>query len=180
MTIEEVITRRRSTRRFAHRAIFLSRLETLMRAALAPIPGDAFTEDLIKPFLIANAVEGLKPGKYAGDFTLIEAGDFRRRAAELALGQPVAGQAAVNIYLMADLDTVFDRLGERGYRVAQMAGAIAGGRLELAATGLGLGATGLTFFDDDATRFFEPAAQGRQVMYLVAAGYPASASRSAA
>ncbi len=58
------------------------------------------------------------------------------------------------------------RFGERGYRVAQ----IAGGRLELAATAMDLGASGLTFFDDEVTRFFEPAAAGRQVMYLAAIG----------
>lgn len=177
MTIEEVITRRRSTRRFARRGISRSQLDALLRAGMAPIMGDAFGDDLIQPFLIVNAVEGLEPGKYAGDLTLIQAGDFRRPAAELALGQPIAGQAAVNIYFMADLDAVFTRLGERGYRVGQMAGAIAGGRVELAATAGGLGATGLTFFDDDATHFFEPESRGRQVMYLVAAGQPARAGR---
>jgi len=44
------------------------------------------------------------------------------------------------------------------------------GRVDLAATALGLGSTGLTFFDDEVTRSLEPAAQGRQVMYLVAIG----------
>ncbi len=43
-------------------------------------------------------------------------------------------------------------------------------RLDLAATAAGLGATGLTFFDDEVTRFFEPAAAGRQVVYLTALG----------
>ena len=174
MTIEEVITARRSTRRFALRPIDREQLEALLRAAAAPIPGDLFTGDLIQRFLIVNAVAGLEPGKYAGDLELIEGGDFRRVAAGLALDQPIAGQAAVNIYFMADLDVVVERLGDRGYRVAQMAGAIAGGRVELAATAQELGATGLTFFDDEVTEFFEPAAQGRQVMYLVAAGHPAN------
>jgi nitroreductase len=174
MTIEEVITARRSTRRFARRPIERPQLGALLRAAAAPIPGDVFSGDLIQRFLIVNAVEGMEPGKYMGDHELIEPGDFRRFAAGLALGQPIAGQAAVNIYFMAHLDAVFERLGDRGYRVAQMAGAIAGGRVELAATAAGLGATGLTFFDDEVTEFFEPAAQGRQVMYLVSAGHPAN------
>ena len=43
-------------------------------------------------------------------------------------------------------------------------------RVELAAVARDLGATGLTFFDDEVTALFEPAAQGRQVMYLVAVG----------
>jgi hypothetical protein len=42
--------------------------------------------------------------------------------------------------------------------------------LYLAAYALGLGATGLTFFDDDVTDFFSPHASGKSVMFLVAAG----------
>jgi hypothetical protein len=37
-------------------------------------------------------------------------------------------------------------------------------------TGIGLGATGLTFFDDDVTTFFSPHAAGKGVMFLVAVG----------
>ena len=43
----------------------------------------------------------------------------------------------------------------------------------LAAYALGLGATGLTFFDDEVTRFFSPHAQGKSVMFLIALGNPA-------
>jgi len=74
------------------------------------------------------------------------------------------------VYFLSDLDAVLERFGDRGYRVAQIAGGIAGGRLELAATEMSLGTTGLTFFDNEVTRFFEPAAAGRQVMYLAAIG----------
>ena len=62
----------------------------------------------------------------------------------------------MNFYLLADLDRVLARLGERGYRAAQLESAIIGGKLYLAAYALGLGATGLTFFDDDVTQFFSP------------------------
>jgi len=48
-----------------------------------------------------------------------------------------------------------------------------GGKLYLAAYALGLGATGLTFFDDDVTRFFSPHAAGKSVMFLDAIGHPA-------
>ena len=88
------------------------------------------------------------------------------------LGQ--AADAAVDIFFLSDLDEAMGRLGERAYRVAQMAGGIQGARVELAATALGLGATGLTFFDDEVTQVFEPAAAGRQVMYLAAVGQKAS------
>ncbi len=168
--IEDVIRARRSARRFSYREIGCERLARAIEAATAPIPGDAFAADVVDPFLIVNAVEGVGRGAYRADLMPIRLGDLRREAGELALGQELGASAAANMYFLSDLDTVFERFGERGYRVAQMAGGIAGGRLELAATAMGLGATGLTFFDDEVTRFFEPAAEGRQVMYLAAIG----------
>ncbi|OLC53921.1 MAG: hypothetical protein AUH85_13030 [Chloroflexi bacterium 13_1_40CM_4_68_4] len=168
--IEDVIRARRSTRRFSHETITREQLEHALAAATAPIPGDAFGAELVEPFVIMNAVTGVARGAYRGDLTPIRRGDFRREAGELALGQELGASAAADAYFLADLDMVFVRFGERGYRVAQMAGGIAGGRLELAATAMDLGATGLTFFDDEVTHFFEPAAAGRQVMYLAAIG----------
>jgi hypothetical protein len=47
---------------------------------------------------------------------------------------------------------------------------MAGGCIELMAIASGLGATGLTFFDDEVTRFFQPATGDGQVMYLAALG----------
>src|SRR5262249_1424983 len=67
---------------------------------------------------------------------------------------------------------IFRELGNRGYRVAQLEAAIEGGKAYLAAYAVGLGATGLTFFDDDVTRFFSPHAAGRSVMFLVGCGRP--------
>ncbi|HLA17634.1 MAG TPA: nitroreductase family protein [Candidatus Limnocylindrales bacterium] len=172
--IEDAIRRRRSTRRFEDRPITRRLLERMLAAATSSIPGDAFAPLPVEPFLIVNAVEGLEPGLYGPDLGLIRRGRLRREAGELALGQELGAEAALNVYFLSDLDAVFERLGERGYRVAQMAGGIAGERLELAATAQDLGATGLTFFDDDVTAFFEPASAGRQVMYLAAVGHASS------
>jgi hypothetical protein len=47
---------------------------------------------------------------------------------------------------------------------------IVGGKLYLAAYAQRLGASGLTFFDDDVTRFFAPHAADKSVMFLVAVG----------
>src|SRR5262249_54640809 len=103
---------------------------------------------------------------------LLRAGEFRREATYLDLGQELAGDASVNCYLLADLEAIFAVYGNRGYRAAQLEAAITGGRLYLAAYALGLGATGLTFFDDDVIDFFSPHADGKSVMFLVAAGVP--------
>ncbi|TMG49809.1 MAG: SagB/ThcOx family dehydrogenase [Chloroflexi bacterium] len=170
LPIEEVISRRRSARRFSYGNIAREQLERAIAVASARCPGDAFGADLVEPFVIVNAVERLARGTYGPGLTPIRQGDFRRAAGELALGQELGASAAADVYFLSDLDAVLERFGDRGYRVAQIAGGIAGGRLELAATAMGLGTTGLTFFDNEVTRFFEPAAAGRQVMYLAAIG----------
>ncbi len=103
---------------------------------------------------------------------LLKGGDFRNTAAYLALGQDLSGDASVNIYFMVDLEPVLARFGNRGYRVTQFEAAIIAGKLYLAAYALKLGATGLTFFDDDVTAFFSPHGAGKSVMFLIAFGQP--------
>jgi nitroreductase len=44
------------------------------------------------------------------------------------------------------------------------------GKLYLAAYAQGLGASGLTFFDDDVIEFFEPHSAGKSVMFLLVIG----------
>ena len=128
-------------------------------------------------------MDGVQPGSYAfrrdsNLLELISEGDFRRDAGHLALDQALAADAAVNIYLMADLQPVLDRLGNRGYRAAQMEASITAGRLYLAAYALRLGATGLTFYDDAVTDFFSPHAKGKSAMFLVAIGRRARRRRT--
>jgi len=171
--VEAVILRRGSTRRFPRASIPREALATVVGCASRPIPMDAFVRPDL--YLIVHAVDGLAPGTYVADETgralqALGAGDFRRAAGHLDLGQDLAADAAANLYWLVDLEAVFRRLGDRGYRAAQLAAAVAGGRAYLAAYALGLGATGLTFFDDDVTAFFSPHAAGKAVMFLVAVG----------
>jgi SagB-type dehydrogenase family enzyme len=177
-SIESVIRRRGSTRQFADAAIDFRALSTLLESAAAPIPADflaAPAATLTACYLIVNAVDGLAPGTYAYDparraLTCLRAGSFRREAGFLGLGQDLPADASVNVYWLADLHLALARFGNRGYRAAQLEAAIRGGRLYLGAYALGLGATGLTFFDDDVTAFFSPEAAGKSVMFLIALG----------
>jgi SagB-type dehydrogenase family enzyme len=171
--IEAVVLRRGSTRRFPRTSIPLDALATIVERVARPMPFDA----AIRPdlYVIAHAVDGLAAGSYvaAPDGRALQqlaAGDFRATARHLDLGQDLAGDAAVNLYWLVDLEGVFARLGDRGYRAAQLAAAVAGGWAYLTAYALGLGATGLTFFDDDVTTFFSPHAAGKSVLFLVAVG----------
>ena len=63
-----------------------------------------------------------------------------------------------------------ERFGNRGYRAVQLEAGILGGKAYLAAYAQGLGATGLTFYDDDVTRFFSPHAAGMSAIFLMAVG----------
>ena len=177
--IEAVIRRRGSTRQFGRAPIAVGQLATMLERATRAIPADYLPAGslLTDLYLIVNAVDGLPAGRYVlhrdrPALELLQAGDARAAAGRLALGQELAADAAVNVYCLTDLEPVLARLGNRGYRAAQLAAAIVAGKLYLAAYALGLGATGLTFFDDDVTAFFSPHAAGKSVMFLLALGRP--------
>jgi len=173
--VETVILRRGSTRTFARAPISLAQLSTILRASTRGIPGDwAARPD---PYLIVHAVDGLDPGTWVLDrdgerLALLRAGEFRREAGHLGLGQALPAEAAVCVFWLVGLNPVLARYGNRGYRAAQLEAAIEGGKSYLAAYALRLGATGLTFFDDDVIRFFSPHAAGKSVMFLMALGHP--------
>ena len=57
---------------------------------------------------------------------------------------------------------------------AHLEAGIVGGRAYIAAYALDRGATGLTFYDDDTTKFFEPHATGKSPLLMVAVGVPRS------
>jgi len=179
--IEQVIHRRGSTRKFARSLITLAQLSTMLDRATRGVPADfldpsgAQLNDL---YLIVHAVEGLSPGAYVfhrnrGSLECLKQGDFRAEAGYLGLQQELPADAAVDIFFLADLRPILQRFGNRGYRAAQLEAGILGGKLYLAAYAQRLGATGLTFFDDDVTHFFSPHAEGKSSIFLVAVGHSA-------
>ena len=101
----------------------------------------------------------------------LKLGDFRNQAGYLGLEQQLPADAAVDIFFLADLRPILHRFGNRGYRAVQLEAGILGGKLYLAAYAQRLGATGLTFYDDDVTRFFSPHAAGKSAIFLVALGH---------
>ncbi len=178
--IEQVIQRRGSTRKFARSSITLPQLSTMLDRATRGVPADfldppgAQLNDL---YLVVHAVEGLPPGAYVlhrrrGVLECLKQGNFRADAGYLGLEQELPADAAVDIFFLADLRPI-QRFGNRGYRAVQLEAGILGGKLYLAAYAQRLGATGLTFFDDDVTRFFSPHAEGKSAIFLVALGHSA-------
>ncbi|MFY9559917.1 MAG: SagB family peptide dehydrogenase [Terriglobales bacterium] len=176
--IEQVILRRGSTRQFARTPISLAQLSTMLDRATRGVPADFLDpigSQLNHLYLIVHAVEGLDPGAYVflrdrGLLECLKPGNFRDQAGYLGLEQQLPAAAAVDIFFLADLRPIFERFGNRGYRAVQLEAGILGGKLYLAAYAQRLGASGLTFYDDDVTRFFSPHAERKSVIFLVAAG----------
>ena len=173
-TLGATIAHRGSTRRFAREDMPLGRLEALLAASTSPIRAD-YGGMLIDTYLIVNAAEGIAPGTYyyspsAGGLEQLAEGEFREEAGHLCFEQALGADASAVAYFMADLDAILSRFGNRGYRIAQLEAGMIGGRMYLASHALGLGATGMTFFDDAVTAFFSPHAAGKSLMFLVGLG----------
>ena len=181
-SVERVILRRGSSRQFQLAPVGAEALRTMLAAAMRPVPGD--WPPLNDLYLIVNAVDGLAPGAYVyhaegGELEMLHSGDHRFMAGHLGLNQALAHDAAVNCYFLTDLDAVTAAMGARGYRAAQLDASTRAGRLYLSAYSMGLGATGLTFFDDEVTQFFSPHAAGKSVMFLTLLGVPQKRTRVA-
>lgn len=170
--IEAVIRRRGSTRKFSRAPISERHLKGVLAAGLSPLDCD-WGPPLVGAAVIANDVEGVASGAYRwaeDQLAPITPGDFRETAQFLCLEQQLAGDSAATCFLLADLEQSVARLGDRGYRAAQLEAGIAAGRMYLATCAERLGATGLTFYDDEIRKFFGTDAEP---MLVVAIGRPA-------
>lgn len=180
-SIEDVIQRRASTRRFAHKELPFADLSAIIDRATRGIPADfsrAAREPLNEIYVIVNRVEGLPTGGYFyrrenRSLELFKPGDFSKEAAYLTLGQDLGGDASATFFFMTDLKLLLGAFGNRGYRAAQMEAGIIGGKMYLASYALKRGATGLTFFDDDVTKFFSPHASHKNCIFVTSIGIPA-------
>ena len=176
--IEKVISRRGSTRQFSRDPLTLAQLSTILDRATRGISADFLDSAgsrLNDLYLIVNNVVGLSPGSYVYDWEqkqleLLKSGDFRDKAGYLGLEQQIPADAAVDVFFLADLKKILERYGNRGYRAAQLEAGILGGKMYLAAYAQKLGASGLTFYDDDVVNFFSPHARGKSAIFLVALG----------
>lgn len=180
-TIEQVILRRGSTRMFDQAASITSeQLGTILDCATGGLPADfleppgAQFNDL---YLIVHSVQGLNPGAYffrrdSNTLELLKEGEFRADAHHLGLEQDLPADACVDVFILTDLERILERYGNRGYRAVQLEAGAIGGRIYLAAYAHHLGATGLTFFDDDVIQFFSPNAKQKSAIFLIAIGKP--------
>lgn len=185
--LHDTVHRRGSCREYERDTLSFRKVSTVLDRATRGVPMDVREDDgdggaalqFVDCYCVVNGVEDIEQGAYqyypdAGELELLHAGKYRGEAGHLALNQQLAADAAACFYFMADLAAVTDVLGNRGYRVAQLEAALTAGRLYLATYAhRDLGGTGLTFFDDAVTDFFEPRTAGQTPMFLYTIGRPA-------
>lgn len=177
-TLGEVILRRGSTRQFAQLPITFRQLSAVFERSSRGIPADFLggpETTLLHTYLVVNSVEDLPTGAFyysrsRQSLELLKEGTFRREAGHLCLEQRLGIEASAVVFLLADLEQILDRYGNRGYGAAQLEAGIVGGKMYLCAYALGLGATGTTFYDDDVTEFFSPHAAGKAALFALALG----------
>jgi nitroreductase len=147
------IRRRRSVRRYAEKPLPRHELAELLSWSKAPIPADA--PSVVRQLVTVAAVEGLEPGVYDSGLNLLsprEEEELRSGVGFAAMQQEHPKLAAVNVFQMADLEAVVGRLGDRGYRWAQLEAGIRAGRLQIGAFMHGWGAAASTFYDDEVSK----------------------------
>ncbi|HEV8674868.1 MAG TPA: SagB/ThcOx family dehydrogenase [Methylomirabilota bacterium] len=171
-----VILRRGSTRQFSREPIAVSALSRILDVAVRELPLDlGGGAELVECYLLVHAVEGLPAGAYVFDsarrgLRQLRAGEFRQEGGYLCLEQALGADASAVVFFVADLGAVLARYGDRGYRAVNLLAGLYGGRMYLAAYALGLGASGLTFYDDEVVRFFSPDAAGKDAIFVTALG----------
>jgi hypothetical protein len=157
--IDTVIIRRGSTRLMRREAaatdLLTWGLAVASRALDTDFVGSGAT--LLGHFVSVHDIEGVDPGAFRVRGDRVERGSHaqhREFAARLCLDQPLGGDSAFTVFHTSHIEPVLAALGSRGYRAPLLEAGIASGRLALAAFTLGYGATGLTFYDDEVSRFF--------------------------
>ncbi|MBI3262119.1 MAG: SagB/ThcOx family dehydrogenase [Acidobacteria bacterium] len=181
--LEEVIQRRGSTRQFDRAASWsFEQFATTLGRATREIDADFLgprgtgsPSSLTDLYVIVHAVDDLAPGAYVlhrspCQLELLKEGRFRHEAGYLGLEQDLPADACAVVFFLADLRMILDRLGNRGYRATQLEAGIVGGRLYLASYAQRLGASGLTFYDDDVASFFSPHAEGKSAIFCMTLG----------
>ncbi|MDX2150515.1 MAG: SagB/ThcOx family dehydrogenase [Bryobacteraceae bacterium] len=173
-----VVRRRRSALDFegGERTIARTQLHTLLACAAQPFSWD-LDGRFVHLYAYVNRVDGVEPGLYrwrpgVEGLESLKGGDQRLIAAGLSLQQSLAGNSCVTFSMIAALDQLWERYGDRGYRFAHFEAGAIGHRFYLAAEAMGFQSTGIgAFFDDQVHRYLDIEPSEGQVVYHFASGY---------
>jgi len=182
--LEKTMLRRRSTRKFSGATLTLEELNTVLDFAYQPHhyleqgldkDPDYFDLGLIQSFVAVSGVDGLEAGCYyyapnAQELRQIRFKNFRRELHYLCLGQELGRDAGAVVFHTADLKQAIARYGDRVYRYLHLDAGHLGQRLNLAATRLGLGVSGIGGFFDDQVNEVLGIPADEAVLYITTLG----------
>ena len=184
--LETALYKRRSTRRYSGKAIDLADLKLLLDFTYQPrhyrdqgfdLDPDYCDRTLVHTFVVACAVEGLDDGCYyyaprSEELRQVRFKNFRRELHYLCLGQELGRDAAAVVFHTADLSGAVETYGDRVYRYLHLDAGHLGQRLNLAATRLGLGVSGIGGFYDDQVNEVLGIPPDEAVIYITTLGQP--------
>lgn len=189
LTLDEVLRRRKSVRRFTKQPLTLEQLSYLLWASngvqrierghefrTVPSAGALYP---VETYLVVHNVEGLAPGVYhyaIREHALeeIKVGDFRREITLAALGQRVCDDAAVVFVWTAIFNRSKHKYRQRAYRYVYLDAGHIGHSLALSAVSLGLGSCQVgALFDDDVNQILDVYGVEESVVYMSVVGHPA-------
>ncbi len=175
----KVVRQRRSALDFrgGPETISADQLLTLLRLATRPCAADFLAKPYVNLYAYVHRVDGIDRGLYfhvreSNRLEVVKQGDQRSVAAQLSLGQNLAGNSCVTFSMIADLARAIADFGDRGYRYVHFEAGAVGQRLYVAAEALGLQSTGIgAFYDDLVHEYLGLTSDQKQVVYHFACGY---------
>ena len=184
--LTKAMLHRRSTRRYRGAAISLDPLRQLLDFTYHPenysaqgfdAQPDYFDLSLIQTFIVVLGVNNLDTGCYyydsaANTLRQVRFKHFRRELHHLCLGQTLGRDASVAIIHTANLKTAIERHCDRAYRYLHMDAGHLGQRVNLAATRLDLGVSGIAGFFDDQVNDVLGIPEDEAVLYITTVGVP--------
>jgi len=189
MTLDEILQRRHSVRRFTKQPVGLGQLSYLLWASTGiqrvqrgyefrttPSAGALYP---IETYLVANNVESLTRGVYHYSIKHhlleeIRAGDYSRDIAAAALGQGMCAEAAVVFIWTAIFRRSKSKYGQRAYRYVYLDAGHIGHALAISAVSLGLGSCQVgALYDDDVNRIVGVDGVEESVVYMSVVGHSA-------
>ena len=184
VSLEKVLSTRRSTREFTNQPLELAQVSQLVWAAqgvtgpdahrTAPSAGGLYA---LESYVIAGNVNGLPVGIYKYGLLTHEVvsllkGDMRGELSRAALDQTSLTQAAAIFALSAVYERITAKYGERGVRYTHMEAGHAAQNLLLQAVALGLGAVLVGAFDDAKVKRVLGLSKKEMPLYLIPVGKP--------
>jgi len=187
MSLEEVITRRRSIRNFIPEFISHSQLSQILwatqgksdtRQGYRTIPSAGATYPL-EIFMVCgrNGIDELDEGIYhynikSHSLILHHKGDVKLELARAALDQEFIYQASLDIIICAVYERTYRVYGGRGERYVHMEAGHAGQNIYLQATALGLATVAIGAFHDERVREVLRLDTQTKPLYIMPVGKP--------